>query len=180
MTKTRSIRRLAGLCVALALSLAVAAGAAEKARGKAAPAPPAAKGITVAEVRGYLEKMGGACRVVGDAEIRSEARAGGVAYSLLVKVDPARYLVYLAIDDFFPLAEKASARANVTDRMARLNYEMAIGKLEWDAQGGQVRLSHSFSTEDGLGYRTFSGVLATLLASAGPAHKALEEAARGR
>ena len=177
MTSTRLICRSSGLWIALALCLAVAAGAAEKTPEKTA-ASPAAKGITVAEVRGYLEKMGGACRVVGDAEIRSEARAGGVAYSLLVKVDPARYLVYLAIDDFFPLAEKAAARAKVTDRMATLNYEMAIGKLEWDAQGGQVQLSHSFSTEDGLGYRTFSGVLATLLASAGPARKALEDAAR--
>ena len=174
MPKSRSI---AGLWIALALALAVAAGAAQKAGPKPA-SPPAAQGVTVADVRGYLEKMGGACRVIGDSEIRSEARAGGKTYALLVKVDPARFLVYLAIDDFFPLAEKDPARARVVERMATLNYEMAIGKLEWDAKAGEVRLSHSFSTEDGLGYRAFSGVLATLLATAGPARKALEDAAR--
>jgi hypothetical protein len=170
MTTHARTRRIAALGLVLVLAAPTWAADPGDKTGAATPAL----------VRGYLERMGGTCRVVGANELRSEARAAGTTYPVLVKVDPARFLVYLALDDFFPLKAADPARGRVVDRMATLNYEMAVGKLEWDAEGGQVRLSHSFSTEDGLGYRTFSGVLATLLSSAGPVRKALAEAADRR
>lgn len=42
------------------------------------------------------------------------------------------------------------------------NWAMNFGKFEWDPSDGEVRLSFSFSTENGVGYEAFQAIVVTL------------------
>ena len=165
-------RRLRPLVVSFLLILALPTVPLADETERAAP-------VTTETVLGYLEALGGECRTAGTGEIQTEARAGGETYDILVKVDAGHFLVYLAVTDLFALPADHGRRAAVADRIARLNYELALGKVEWNVAGGEVRLSYAFSTEEGLGRRTFTGVLGTLLSAAGPVRRALAESASG-
>lgn len=146
--------------------------------GAAVDAATARPAVDGALLKAYMERAGASCRLVDRGEVRANARAGGETFELLARADTKRYFAYVAVADLFDLPKDHPRLASVTERMARLNYQIAIGKLEWDADGGVVRLSHAFSTEDGLGYRSFTGTLATLLAQAGPLRRELEAASK--
>jgi len=51
-------------------------------------------------------------------------------------------------------------------RFMELNWELLIGKYEWDKSDGEVRLSYTFSTENGLGYEAFAACLQWIVLSA--------------
>lgn len=144
---------------------------------KAKPVSQSTSEITVEVVQGYLTRMGGLCRQANDNELHTEAKAGDTAYSVLVKVDPQRFYVYLSLTDILKMDDDQKRITAVCRRLARLNFELLLGKLEWDQQGQTVRMSYTFSTEEGLGEKTFRAVMATLLQQAGPVRKQLAAAA---
>ena len=42
------------------------------------------------------------------------------------------------------------------------NWNLNIGKFEWDKTDGEIRLSYCFTTENGIGYEAFSAIVTTL------------------
>ena len=141
------------------------------------PAPEAASAVSKVDldlVVGYAKRLG----ITGQRD--SEGFAGrvifdGKPYDLLISVDPARFVCYLAVLNLKQVKASDPKRDAVLARAMELNFRLAIGKLEWDRDQGQIRLSHTFSTERGLEYETFRGVLLTLLSAAEPIRTELDK-----
>jgi len=64
-------------------------------------------------------------------------------------------------------------------QMVALNYEMLVGKLQLNAQTGEVLLSVELPTVDGLGQETVLSALEQLLHSADARYPELQKAASG-
>ena len=138
--------------------------------------PPAAT-VDSKTVAAYLRSLGVTPERVGENELRVQAKAKGAVYDVLVKVDPEHRLVYVALTDLMPLRASDPAADAVCRKIASMNYDLTLGKLEWNEEGAEVRLSYSFTTENGLGREAFTGLLGTLLLQAGPARAELRAAA---
>ncbi|MDP8256470.1 MAG: YbjN domain-containing protein [Candidatus Alcyoniella australis] len=140
------------------------------------PAPQAAICTVDLElVKGYAARLG----IIGQASesgMLGRVVFDGRTFDLLLSADPAACLCYLALLDLCELKADDPKRAVVLQRAMELNYELAMGKLEWDRKAGTIRLSHSFSTESGLSYEQFRGVLLTLLSAAQPLRSELKSA----
>ena len=42
------------------------------------------------------------------------------------------------------------------------NWNLNIGKFEWDKTDGEIRYSYCFTTENGLGYESFNAIVLTI------------------
>lgn len=98
----------------------------------------------------------------------------GKQFDFLCVVDSKNKYVYLAVVDIMKLSATAPALCEVTKKIAALNYGLMMAKLEWDKKGGEVRLSTTLSTEDGLSSKRFTAALSTLIASAEQVEKKLK------
>jgi hypothetical protein len=94
----------------------------------------------------------------------------------MVRALPQQKLVYLAILDVAHVAAKGATSEAQFRKLAELNYQLTVGKLEWEAATGGVRLSYTFANETGVDLKSFTAVLQTLLTEVGAARKALESA----
>ena len=90
----------------------------------------------------------------------------------LVRVMPQHKLVYVAVLEVHHLGAESGAAA--FRRLAELNFQLTVGKLEWDAKTGEVRLSHTFANENGVDEKSFFTVIQTLLMEIEPVRKALQ------
>lgn len=95
-------------------------------------------------------------------------------YDLICVADAKNKFVYLAVLNLMKLGKDAPNLCDVTKKMASLNYGMVMTKLEWDEKSGEVRLSATMTTEEGLSQKQFSTMLTTLLLAAEQADKQLK------
>lgn len=95
-------------------------------------------------------------------------------YDMICVADGKNKFVYLAVLDLYKLPAASPAVCKITKQMAVLNYGMILTKLEWDEKGGEVRLSISLSTEDGLSQKAFVAALSTLMTAAEHVEKSLK------
>lgn len=98
----------------------------------------------------------------------------GKTYEFLCVADAKNRFVYLAIIHLRMLDGNAPDLCKVTRKMAALNYGMVMTKLEWNEKAGEVRISRTVSTEDGLSQTSFHSAVTTLLLAAEQAENALK------
>lgn len=93
--------------------------------------------------------------------------------TLMVRALPAQKILYLAITDVAkipPTGPGAEARFR---NLASLNYQLTVGKLEWDRQSHEVRLSYTFAADQVVEYGSFVAIVQTLLAEIDAVRKQL-------
>ncbi len=81
----------------------------------------------------------------------------------LVKCDPKHHLVYIAVTNLGALKKSDENFCKIAEKLLKLNYGIAAAKLEWDESDGDIRLSKTFETEEGLSKSRFMGSLGALL-----------------
>lgn len=140
----------------------------------AAPAFLQAGPTTQADVEGYLTAMKLKYEKKGGALTFTTGFPDGKQYKMICKVDEKNKFVYMAVTALASLKETSPKVCDVTKKIAELNYGMMMTKLEWDKKAGEVLLSATMSTEDGLSAKRFTNTLTTLLLVAEQAEKAFK------
>ncbi|MDP8225753.1 MAG: hypothetical protein P9L99_20505 [Candidatus Lernaella stagnicola] len=92
--------------------------------------------------------------------------------SFLVRAMPEQRVVYLAVLD---VAKIPAAQLAKFQTLARLNYQITVGKLEWDPQSTEVRLSYTFAGEQPVDFPSFKAVVQTLLVAVETVRKELNK-----
>ncbi len=134
-----------------------------------------AEEISLKTCRGYLKAMKIEAKNAGPDRLAFKTGfPDGKTYDFLLMADKKNKFVYLALVDLMKLQKNSSNLCEVTKKMASLNYGMVMTKLEWDEAKGEVRLSATMSTEDGLSQKRFGATLASLLLAAEQVEKKLK------
>ncbi len=131
--------------------------------------PAADDGVTVATITSYLEKMDYVYKVDKSGkvpEIELLMRGNNSNYDLRVFIDNPRKIVYTAVNRIMTVPNVHPRKCVLLQRLMELNWELLIGKYEWDKSDGEVRLSYTFSTENGLGYDAFAACFQLLVLTA--------------
>jgi len=87
-------------------------------------------------------------------------------YDIYILVNQEKAVVYIAIAHYIEVPASHPNLDQILRRLMELNWEFSLGKLEWDPNDGEVRLSHTFTTEDGLGTQALGVVIGYLVAAA--------------
>jgi hypothetical protein len=102
-----------------------------------------------------------------------DADNGDVDLVLLVNKEAA--VVYIAAVEFLKIPEDHPRFAEIMRRFMELNWELSLGKFEWDPKDGEVRLSYAFTTEDGLGQNALGAAIAYIVKVADKRRPELKE-----
>ena len=136
----------------------------------AAEAEPAIEdGVTVEIIIAYLERMDVAYKVESWAKVPvivMQVWGNNVNYAVSIVIyDPIK-VVYLSMDRIMTIPNQHPRKAVLLQRLMELNWEHFLAKYEWEKRNGEVRLSYSFSTENGLGYDAFAACFEHLILTA--------------
>ncbi len=125
--------------------------------------------VTVQTITSYLDRMNYVYKVeksVKVPEIELLMRGDNGNYELRIFIDDPRKVVYMCINRLMTVPRSHPRKSVVLQRLMELNWELLIGKYEWDKSDGEVRLSYTFSTENGLGYEAFAACFQLLVLTA--------------
>ncbi len=139
--------------------------------GAAAPAPRTApRHVAALEVTLRDLALDPLCVAESPVHARCEARvtaAGGEdALTLRAVASDETHTVYLYTPDLARAAPDAPSTPALLRRIAELNHELLLGKLEWDAGTGEIRLSMVLPTQGGLDREALGTMTRALLALA--------------
>lgn len=112
-----------------------------------------------------VSPQAGACRVVASAQPTPGTTAPLHArrYTLVLDYSDQTDTLYVYLDRYATLQGDATGAPAVFRRMAEMNWEMLVGKLEWSTRTGEVRLSAVLNTDSNFDRRAFRGVVRALL-----------------
>ena len=127
------------------------------------PEQPKKSKADLALIESYLKTIGATYKKIDEQHLTFRAGTKSKLDTIQINADPEKFFVYMGILDVFHVSSTDKSAAAVLTAVADLNYRLVMGKLEWDSSTGEIRLSYTFSTEDGLGYNSFYSVLMTLL-----------------
>lgn len=140
--------------------------------------PPAllwAEPATPQAIEGYLSQLKTKIEKPAPGEFQfATGFKGEKSEKFLVRVMPQFKLVYVAVLEVHRLGVVDNEAA--FRKLAELNFNLSVGKLEWDAKTGEVRLSFTFANENGVDEKSFFAVIQTLLMEVGPVREALRAA----
>lgn len=124
----------------------------------------------VALLSGYLDRMGRGYEVEEDDKYPvislDPIRVEHATHRLRIVTDAEKQLVYLFINRYISVPEDHPRLAEIQRRLMELNWDLNIGKFEWDKSDGETRLSYCFTTENGVGFEAFEAIVITLLKTA--------------
>jgi hypothetical protein len=90
-------------------------------------------------------------------------KMANATHHLKIVVDPERKLVYFFLNRYLIVPPRSPNLAKVLEALMEQNWELNVGKFEWDKTDGEIRFSMVHNTEDGLGLSTFEVIITTLL-----------------
>lgn len=136
----------------------------------------------VALVSGYLDRMGRGYKVEQRDRYPVIAldgvRVEHATHYLRIVIDAEKQLVYMFVNRYISVPEDHPRLAEIHRRLMELNWDLNIGKFEWDKSDGETRLSYCFTTENGVGFEAFEAIVLTLLKTADDFWPELSEMAK--
>ena len=123
--------------------------------------------VDLAYLTRYLDRMGlkyEANHEKGFARLVMVGDHGKYDTYVIANVDTA--LAFIVISNYMTVRSDHRNCDKVLRRLMELNWKLNVGKFEWDPTDGEVRLTFTFSTENGVGYEAFTAVFETLTATA--------------
>ena len=154
------------LLVATSSSWALSEPAATPAPQPPAVQPFASDGDAAATLKGYLDRMNRLYETdskEGYSILNSTAKMENATHHVRIVIDTKRALVYVFLNRYLSLPNDHSNRDAVLRDLMKRNWDLNIGKFEWDPSDGEVRFSYCFTTENGIGYEAFEAIVNTLL-----------------
>lgn len=134
--------------------------------------------VPLSQIASYLDRMGEdglKYRQVDENTLECRMIGENGTYVTRVRVANKLDLVYLYIQDYLVVPKAHRNKDKVMCRLMELNFELNVGKFEWDSRDGEVRYSFTFSTENGLGFEAFRAVFETLLVTADDKQEELQK-----
>jgi hypothetical protein len=152
---------------ALLASLLAPLGAAAQAPPEQRPPAPAAPLYLAAMERELRAlELDPLCRAESAARARCEvtvrAPGGTEEFELRVVYSDDTDTVYAYVPGLAQAAPEARTTASVLRRLAELNWELLLAKLEWNATSGEVRLSAVLSTDSNFDRAAFRAMIRNL------------------
>ena len=99
-------------------------------------------------------------------------------HHLRIVIDTEKQLVYLFLNRYLSVPADHAKLPQLLRRFMELNWQLNIGKFEWDKSDGETRLSYCFTTENGVGFEAFEAIVVTLLKTADDLWPELSELAK--
>jgi|YNPNPStandDraft_1061719.scaffolds.fasta_scaffold102101_1 hypothetical protein len=85
-------------------------------------------------------------------------------YDVYIIVDHERAIVYIGLAGYLTVPRDHPSAPAIMSRLMELNWELSLAKFEWHASGeGEVRISFTFTTENGIGAQALGAAIASLL-----------------
>jgi hypothetical protein len=117
-------------------------------------------------VAGYLQRMNIDAKRDSSQDFpvfNATVKKANATHRLRIVVDGKRNMVYLFLNRYLTIKSDDAALPRVLQRLMEKNWDLNIGKFEWDKSDGEVRFSYCFTTENGIGYEAFEAIVTTLL-----------------
>ena len=113
--------------------------------------------------------------------ISMQYEGANTEFGVNVQIFEREKVLFIAAVDYLRLEQATTSKSMVLllTRLAALNYDMLIGKIQLNPGTGDITLSAELNFDDGLGYQTFLSVLNVLVTTADAQYPTLLEAARG-
>jgi hypothetical protein len=127
------------------------------------------------QVRAELQAMGytaqcapvsaavGTCRVEHVGAASGAGAAAGRRFELVVEYSDVTDTVYAYLTRYATLRVDQPNATTAFRRVAEMNWEMLVGKFEWSAPTGELRLGAVMQTDSNFDRRAFRGVVRSLL-----------------
>jgi hypothetical protein len=117
-------------------------------------------------IAGYLERM--TYTPVRDPKgelpiLSANVKMTKATHRLRMVIDEKRKILYVFLNRYFVVPKDHPNRNQVLQALMEQNWKLNVGRYEWDPEDGEVRLSYTFTTENGLGFEAFEAVVKTLL-----------------
>jgi hypothetical protein len=153
----------------------VAASAQQPAQPAAAPTNAGAQPRYLTQMQAELQAMGlspqctstnanaGSCTTRASAPAAANGQASTRRFVLSLQYDDNSDTIYAYVDHYASLRGDAPNAAQAFRRLLEMNWEMLIGRFEWSAASGEIRLSAVMNTDSNFDRRAFRGVVRSLL-----------------
>jgi|GEM_PF-2849800 len=161
------------ILLGLGLGLTVFVWAENAASPPAAPAsastagnPWADKEQATALIRSYLERRQLEATFDAGKEypvFNVPVKMTNASHNLRIIIDVDKQLVYIFLNRYLVAKPDNAGLPKILQRLMEKNWDLNIGKFEWDKTDGEIRFSYTFTTENGIGYESFSAIIDTLL-----------------
>lgn len=116
------------------------------------------------QAMGFAPQCGAANAQAGTCSVHVTSTAtGGRRYLLVLQYDDNSDTIYTYVDHYGSIRADAPSAAQVFRRLLEMNWEMLIGRFEWSASSGEIRLSAVMNTDSNFDRRAFRGVVRSLL-----------------
>jgi hypothetical protein len=135
-----------------------------------AQAPPTAASATQPRYLQAMERelraleLDPLCSSESAAHGRCEVRVGtaGTGFALQLVYSDETDTIYAYVPALLVALPDAASTPALLRRLAELNWELLLGKLEWNAASGEVRLSMVLNTDSNLDRRAFRSMVRNL------------------
>jgi hypothetical protein len=127
---------------------------------------------SIALVDGYLNKMGVGHQVVDENTIVITDTTGtNKRFKVYIRYFKKVEVLYLVADDYITLpnigtADDMTKACLLLSKAMDINYQLTIGKLEFNTKSGGLKYSVVINSDDGVGYKTFKATYQSLVSSA--------------
>lgn len=105
----------------------------------------------------------GTCRVEHVGAQAGAGTAAGRRFALVVEYSDVTDTVYAYLSHYAVLRVDQPNATTAFRRVAEMNWEMLVGKFEWSAPSGELRLGAVMHTDSNFDRRAFRGVVRSLL-----------------
>jgi hypothetical protein len=95
--------------------------------------------------------------------IELPVKMDNATHRLRIVIDAERQLVYVFLNRYLSAPPNHPRLPKILQRLMEINWDLNVGKMEWDKTDGEVRLSFMFTTENGIGFEAFEAIITTLL-----------------
>lgn len=131
--------------------------------------------VDLAYLTRYLDRMGLKYEINDERRFARMVVAGDHGkYDIYVLANTESALAFIIIGDYMTVRPDHRNCDKVLRRLMELNWQLNVGKFEWDPSDGEVRITFTFSTENGVGYEAFKAVFETLAVTADQYKEELE------
>ncbi len=150
------------------------------AAAEAAPAPATTDAVDIAYLARYLTKMNLKFETDAEKGFCHMVMVGDHAkFDTYAIADTKTQLAFIVIRNYMTVKAGDPNCDKVLRHLMELNWALNVGKFEWGSETGEVRLTFTFSTENGLGYDAFKAVFDTLTSTADKKYEELQKLQKG-
>ena len=119
--------------------------------------------VDIAYLTKFLDQMKLKYETTADKGFAHMIMVGDHAkYETYVIADTESALAFVIIRNYMTVKPDNRNADKVLRHLMQLNWKLNVGKFEWNPDDGEVRLTFTFSTEEGIGFNAFKAVFDTL------------------